>query len=258
MSKTLTSDEMVVILREDAGDHFSFLTSTRDRVNEWLARGDGIAVYQNEDLGSRNVGARRFVSFGSHDAMIETDDPTRQMPGARGEITWRYQLEATYRGAPLVFVVDNPRDLRQTSKRSDLRDVVDLWWSATLDNHEPARSWGSGYAQEYSTDHGTRSIVLWDSEELRDADKCVFLIDDGDTVRPYYVSGHPADNESLWLKPFPTTIHACDECGIEFTEREEACDSCYSRKQRNGFRPIEFGTWSLGPRRAYHLKVRRG
>lgn len=40
------------------------------QVNGWLERGDGVAVYQNEDLGHYALGRRLFVSFGSAAAQI--------------------------------------------------------------------------------------------------------------------------------------------------------------------------------------------
>lgn len=253
-----TREDLSAILVTMAADSSDWLASTVERVNQWLTRGDGVAVYVNEDLGSAGLGDRQIVSFGSSAAQIETTEPPITLPNIGGATNWQYQLEYTYRGDPLVIAIDNPRDLRQTAKRADIRDVIDLRWSAALDNYQPVpRRWASGYAQWYSTDDVTHAVVLWDTEQLRDASDSVYLIDDGDTVRPYYVSGHPANGESLWLNPFPTTVHGCSECLIEFTEREEGCDSCYSRKQRNGFRPITFETWSLGPRRAYHLKVKR-
>jgi hypothetical protein len=70
-------------------------------VNRWLTRGDGVAVYRNEDLGSRNVGHCQFVSFGSPAAQLETDTPPQRLPDIGSSINWRYQLAGIYRGGAL-------------------------------------------------------------------------------------------------------------------------------------------------------------
>lgn len=69
------------------------------KANEWLARGDGIAVYVNSDLGSAEVGHRQFCSFGSKEAQFMA--PPTQLPDFNGAVNWRYQLEGTYRGPQL-------------------------------------------------------------------------------------------------------------------------------------------------------------
>lgn len=70
------------------------------KANEWLARGDGIAVYVNSDLGSAEAGHRQFCSFGSKTAQFMA--PPTQLPDFNGQINWRYQLEGTYRGSLLT------------------------------------------------------------------------------------------------------------------------------------------------------------
>lgn len=71
------------------------------RINRWLLRGDGMAVYQNHDMCSHDLGAILVVSYGSPEAQLETDDPPTTMPDFPGSINWRYQLIALYRGEPL-------------------------------------------------------------------------------------------------------------------------------------------------------------
>jgi hypothetical protein len=63
----------------------------------WLARGDGVAVYENHDFGHRDLGQRQWVSYGSPVAQLEVDEPPVQMPDIGGAINWRYQLVATVR-----------------------------------------------------------------------------------------------------------------------------------------------------------------
>jgi hypothetical protein len=69
-------------------------------INRWLARGDGVAVYENVEFGHPDLGHRQYVSFGSHEAQIVGDPPTR-MPDIGDSINWRYQLVGTYQGESL-------------------------------------------------------------------------------------------------------------------------------------------------------------
>lgn len=70
-------------------------------LNRWLARGDGVAVYQNKDFSSARFGDFQFVSFGSEAAQITGPIP-QKMPDLGGQINWQYQLEGIYRGASLA------------------------------------------------------------------------------------------------------------------------------------------------------------
>lgn len=69
-----------------------------EQVNGWLVRGDGIAVYQNQDMGHPDVGHIMLASFGSDLALLETDTPPTTLPDTPQGINWRYQLIGTYRG----------------------------------------------------------------------------------------------------------------------------------------------------------------
>lgn len=70
-------------------------------VNCWLARGDGIAVYENQELGNPDLGHRKFVSFGSPAAQLETANPPERLPDIGNTINWRYRLVGCYIGNPL-------------------------------------------------------------------------------------------------------------------------------------------------------------
>jgi hypothetical protein len=70
------------------------------KVNEWLASGRGVAVYENHDLGVAAVGHKRFFSYGTEDSSLPDPPPVR-LPDFPGEINWRYQLIGTYRGEQL-------------------------------------------------------------------------------------------------------------------------------------------------------------
>lgn len=69
-------------------------------INRWLARGDGVAVYENVELGHPWAGHRQYVSFGGPEAQIPGDPPTK-MPDIGPMLNWRYQLVGTYRGEAL-------------------------------------------------------------------------------------------------------------------------------------------------------------
>lgn len=61
----------------------------------WLNRGDGVAVYENQEIGHSLCGHRKFVSFGSKEAQIEigeADSPPKRLPDIGGDINWRYCL----------------------------------------------------------------------------------------------------------------------------------------------------------------------
>jgi len=72
-----------------------------DAMNGWLARGDGIAVYANVEIGHPEAGHRQFLSFGSTEAQIESSDPPVRLPDIGSKINWRYQLRGTYKGEAL-------------------------------------------------------------------------------------------------------------------------------------------------------------
>lgn len=72
---------------------------------DWTDRGDGIAVYENSELGHPELGHRVAVSYGSPAAQIEGDLPTTLpdglLRGITGGINWRYTLVAyTLRRVP--------------------------------------------------------------------------------------------------------------------------------------------------------------
>lgn len=65
----------------------------------WFERGDGVALYQNNDLSHPELGDVVVVSYGSGAAQLEvTDKPPWRLPdGLRGgQINWRYTLQGVY------------------------------------------------------------------------------------------------------------------------------------------------------------------
>ena len=91
----------VETLNEESALEVALLMQAVDRVNVWLARGDGVAVYQNQDMGHPALGETRLVSYGSPTAQLETDDPPVRLPDIGYAINWRYQLVGVYRGSVL-------------------------------------------------------------------------------------------------------------------------------------------------------------
>ncbi len=67
------------------------------QVGRWLARGDGAAVYENQDLSHPDLGECRIASYGSPAAQLETDRPPQRLPDIGGLIGWHYILAGTYR-----------------------------------------------------------------------------------------------------------------------------------------------------------------
>ncbi len=84
--KTLTKDELGLDL------------ANYDVVNTWLARGDGIAVYENLEWESPQWGHRQFISYGSAAAQLEAPLPPHQLPDIGGRNNQRYQLIGIYKG----------------------------------------------------------------------------------------------------------------------------------------------------------------
>lgn len=71
------------------------------QVNRWLDRGDGVAVYTNEDFGHPDFGQIQIVSYGSGVAQLEVEVPPERLPDIGNTINWRYNLTGVYRGAEL-------------------------------------------------------------------------------------------------------------------------------------------------------------
>lgn len=75
-------------------------TDLSDMVKKWIDRGDGIAVYENHDLGHRNYGHRKFCSYGSKHAQIEVktaNELPERLPDIGDKLNWRYILIGVYR-----------------------------------------------------------------------------------------------------------------------------------------------------------------
>lgn len=97
----MNADELRSILFEVATGDGNWTAQVTAQINNWLVRGDGVAIYQNQDMNHPELGHRQIASYGSPAAQLETDEPPKTLPDIGGAINWRYQLEGTYRGEQL-------------------------------------------------------------------------------------------------------------------------------------------------------------
>ena len=70
----------------------------RETFEDHLAKGKGIVIYRNEDLGHPGIGHVVAFTFGTPEAQFEGDEstlpercPDGLMPQITGGINWRYQ-----------------------------------------------------------------------------------------------------------------------------------------------------------------------
>ena len=90
----------------------------------------------------------------------------------------------------------------------------------------------------YRQGDSDRAVIPSGLDHFPHAPKCLFLLDDGHSVRPFYVTGWNENGRDLMLSEFPTNY---DETG--------------AHKLCPDGRKVSFGMWMLGPRTCYHLKV---
>ena len=124
----------------------------------------------------------------------------------------------------------------ESNSVGDLVTYTEFSYYVALDNYQPPREEHTGIALMY-THPATRDpgIKIPGAEKIfKDAYRAFYLVDNGVSVTPYHVAGYnPKDDPgTVFLKPFPTNFKRVD--GYE----------------------VDFSMWTLGPRRAYHLKVR--
>lgn len=106
-----------------------------------------------------------------------------------------------------------------------------------LDNHEPTRADASGSLEVWKFPGNSReTVTIPDASMFKDAERALYLLDNGLSVIPYYVAGWNSEKGTIHLKAMPTNPNG-------------------ETRPDNG-QVIDFGTWVLGPRRAYHLKIR--
>lgn len=122
----------------------------------------------------------------------------------------------------------NPQNTRHIARTFD--------YYVALDNYEPVPrtdAYGTATVWEDSEDPDYLAIVLGPDLSWFDrAYRGIFLIDDGKTIEPFYAAAWHPEKRDIIIHRFPTN---------------------YTREDG---RAIDFGTWALGPRLAFHLKVR--
>ncbi len=93
--------DLLALLEEQWPDGVKELHAACEQINQWLARGDGAAIYRNEEFGHPGMGHIEIVSYGSSMAQLESQDPPIQLPDIGTTINWRYRLIGTYQGEVL-------------------------------------------------------------------------------------------------------------------------------------------------------------
>lgn len=101
---------------------------------------------------------------------------------------------------------------------------------------------GYFYAVETVNAVDTDTLVILHDGDIPSAENAHYIIDDGLTVTVRYVAGWNASQLAVYLAPFPVNI---DSEGNVITRPD------------NGL-PVDYSGWMLNPRRAYHVKLRRG
>lgn len=91
--KTYNQVELMKLI----ADNFDGYEPIQNVVTRWLDRGDGAAIYINEDLGHPDVGDMRIISFGSDESQLPGDTPPQMCPDIGNTIGWRYQLRGMCR-----------------------------------------------------------------------------------------------------------------------------------------------------------------
>lgn len=95
--KDFTRADVLDLLRGQDVEDGTFADRAIGLIDQWVGRGDGCAVYRNEDLGSQALGHLKFVSFGSDACQLPVPVPPARLPDIGGDINWRYVLYGTYK-----------------------------------------------------------------------------------------------------------------------------------------------------------------
>jgi hypothetical protein len=99
-----TEDQLRAWIEHQGADDPAWTARALELAERWLSRGDGVAIYENHDMGHRDLGLGRMLSYGSPAAQIEADYPSDRMPDLGHEINWRYVLIATCKRVPAETV----------------------------------------------------------------------------------------------------------------------------------------------------------
>jgi hypothetical protein len=111
-------------------------------------------------------------------------------------------------------------------------------WSCALDNYEPTRNYGHGRGWEYDrVDNNRGPGIILDTTGTTLGPNMVALVDDGLSVRPFYVAGWLTTE--LYFHPFPTNV---DSAGTPILRADDG-------------RPVDYSNWMVGPSKVFHLKI---
>jgi hypothetical protein len=112
----LSTKDFLTVVREHADKEFSpdhsvlraeWYQTVVSLLNRAHERGDGVAIYENADLGHHDIGQWQIVSYGSVISQLETrstelprphewanggDVIPKTLPDIGGAINWRYML----------------------------------------------------------------------------------------------------------------------------------------------------------------------
>jgi hypothetical protein len=127
--------------------------------------------------------------------------------------------------------------------------IIDVWTGTIrADNYEPVprdHYWVTGTVHKADLDTGRpETVVITTTNTIKDMHRAVYLLDDGTSVRPHYVAGWASASsrseittqaDRVYLHPFPLSGGTRPDSG----------------------QPIDMSGWALGPRRCYHVKIRK-
>lgn len=260
MTKQFTAEELSAYIARQYGWQAPAAVM---KANTWLARGDGVAVYENEDMGSQGVGECKLVSYGSTTAQLETPEPPVRLPDIGGTINWRYQLHGTYEGPvmpmpELVPADDGTPDATPLDVPAAQNPRI-VGYRVSLDNKE-----GKGHREEWGTlkeydapDGGVRYLRPVLCSDILPGP--IFIIDDGKTALPYYSGGHQPGmlrtDIDLSLKQTHQDRTAWERLPFEILTPFPVNPD--GRMRPDGRGVIDYSDWLLGPKKCYHLKIQR-
>lgn len=117
---------------------------------------------------------------------------------------------------------------------------------------DPRAEWRFVEAYTYTTDNGGRGCVIFPGalDAWKNATESLYIIDNGTTVVPMYVAGFRA----------PVVMHDGPHgCHIILHEFPTNYDNDGNRRMRadRPTEPVDYSSWSLPPRTAYHCKATR-
>lgn len=70
-------------------------------LNQWLADGKGIAIYENRDFNSPECGHRQYMTSTTFAREPYNGTPPQILPDTADRINWRYCLVGVYTGEPI-------------------------------------------------------------------------------------------------------------------------------------------------------------